>query len=86
MLKARVPLFLDPDHPAWFDMRMMHKDIRLAQALGESLDSPTPAAGLANRMLDRAQSLGYSDRDIAAFGEILARETFSETAPEAVAA
>ncbi|MGZ4311345.1 MAG: NAD(P)-dependent oxidoreductase [Solirubrobacteraceae bacterium] len=85
MLRARVPLFLDPDHPAWFDMRMMQKDIRLAQAVGESLGSPTPAAGLADRWLERARSLGYADRDIAAFGEILGRETREESAPEAVA-
>ncbi len=84
MLKARVPLFLDPDQPAWFDMRMMQKDIRLARALGESLGSPTPAAGLADRLLDRGRSLGYADRDIAAFGELLAQETSSKTAPEAV--
>ena len=30
MLKARVPLFLDPDQQAWFEIRLMHKDIRLA--------------------------------------------------------
>ncbi len=85
MLRARVPLFLNPDHPAWFDMRMMQKDIRLAQAVGESLGSPTPAAGLVGRLLDRARSLGYADRDIATFGEILAQDMSSETAPEAVA-
>jgi 3-hydroxyisobutyrate dehydrogenase-like beta-hydroxyacid dehydrogenase len=84
MLRARVPLFLDPDHPAWFDMRMMQKDIRLARALGESLGSATPAAGLADGLLDRARSLGYADRDIAAFGEVLTLQTSSETAPEAL--
>jgi 3-hydroxyisobutyrate dehydrogenase-like beta-hydroxyacid dehydrogenase len=66
-------------------MRMMEKDIRLAQAVGKSLGSPTPAAGLAERVLDRARALGYADRDIASFGEILAQETSSETAPEVVA-
>jgi 3-hydroxyisobutyrate dehydrogenase-like beta-hydroxyacid dehydrogenase len=85
MLRARVPLFLDPGHPAWFDMRMMQKDIRLAQGVGESVGSPTPAAGLAEQVLDRARSLGYADRDIATFGEVLAEETSSETVPEAVA-
>ena len=85
MLKARVPLFLDPDHPAWFDMRMMHKDIRLARSVAESLGSPTPTADVADRVLDRARSLGYADHDIATFREVLAQETPSETAPEAVA-
>ena len=77
MLKARVPLFLHPDEPAWFDMRMMQKDIRLARALGERLGSPTPAARLADGLLDRARSLGYADRDIAAFGELLAQDVRS---------
>jgi hypothetical protein len=35
-------------------------------------------------LLDRARSLGYADRDIAAFGEVLALQTSSETAPEAL--
>ena len=30
MLKARVPLVLDESDEAWFDVGMMHKDIRLA--------------------------------------------------------
>ncbi len=86
MLKARVPLFLHPDRPAWFDMRMMQKDIGLARALGERVGSPTPAAGLADGLLDQARSIGYADRDIAAFGEILALQGSSEPAPEAVPA
>jgi hypothetical protein len=53
----------------------MQKDIRLAQRVGESVGSPTPAAGLAEQVLDRARSLGYADRDIATFGEVLAEET-----------
>jgi 3-hydroxyisobutyrate dehydrogenase-like beta-hydroxyacid dehydrogenase len=85
MLRARVPLFLDPEHPAWFDMRMMQKDIRLAQAVAENVGSPTPTARLADQLLDRARSLGYADRDIATFGEVLAHETSTETAPEVLA-
>ena len=86
MLRARVPLFLNPDHPAWFDMRMMGKDIRLALAAGASVGAPTPAAGLADDWLNEARLLGYADRDIAAFGEVLAAEAASRVAPEVVAA
>jgi 3-hydroxyisobutyrate dehydrogenase-like beta-hydroxyacid dehydrogenase len=86
MLRARVPLFLDPDQPAWFDMAMMHKDIRLAQAAGEEVGSPTPTTSLAERLLERARSLGFADHDIAAFGELLAHDAARPAAPEPVAA
>jgi 3-hydroxyisobutyrate dehydrogenase-like beta-hydroxyacid dehydrogenase len=86
MLKARVPLFLDPNQPAWFDMAMMHKDIRLATAAGAQLGSPTPAAELADQLLERARLLGYSDRDIAAFGQLLAEDAPDETVSRPAAA
>ena len=30
MLKARVPMLLELPERAWFDVELMHKDIRLA--------------------------------------------------------
>ena len=71
MLKARVPLLLDlPDH-AWFTIRLMLKDIRLAlgeaQHLGVALPSATVGAGV----LEKAGELGYAERDIAALHEVL---------------
>jgi 3-hydroxyisobutyrate dehydrogenase-like beta-hydroxyacid dehydrogenase len=77
MLRARVPLVLDrPDEP-WFDIGLMHKDIRLALATARDLDVPLPSAGTANEMLAKARELGYRGRDIAALHEVLAR--LSET-------
>jgi 3-hydroxyisobutyrate dehydrogenase-like beta-hydroxyacid dehydrogenase len=72
MLRARVPLFLDPHHEAWFAIQMMHKDIRLAREAAEHLGLPTPSAALADDVLERAGQLGYEHRDIAAFREVLA--------------
>jgi 3-hydroxyisobutyrate dehydrogenase-like beta-hydroxyacid dehydrogenase len=74
MLKARVPLVLDKPNETWFDVELMHKDIRLARQAGDELDSPTPSAALADHILDRASQLGYEHRDIAAIHEVLAQD------------
>jgi 3-hydroxyisobutyrate dehydrogenase-like beta-hydroxyacid dehydrogenase len=73
MLQARAPIVLDLPDEAWFDMGLMHKDIRLALALAEDLDVHLPSATAADETLTRAEELGYGRRDIAAFYEILAR-------------
>jgi 3-hydroxyisobutyrate dehydrogenase-like beta-hydroxyacid dehydrogenase len=73
MLKARVPLVLDLPDDAWFDVSLMHKDIRLALAAARERGVPLPSAGVADDMLTRAAELGYEHRDIAALYEVLAR-------------
>jgi 3-hydroxyisobutyrate dehydrogenase-like beta-hydroxyacid dehydrogenase len=73
MLKARVPLVLDlPDEP-WFDVGLMHKDVRLALATAREAHVPLPTAGVAEELLARASGLGYEHRDIAAMFEVLGR-------------
>jgi 3-hydroxyisobutyrate dehydrogenase-like beta-hydroxyacid dehydrogenase len=74
MLKARAPLVLDLPDEAWFDIGMMHKDIRLALATARGLHVPLPSAGVASELLARAAELGYEHRDIAAVFEALARD------------
>jgi 3-hydroxyisobutyrate dehydrogenase-like beta-hydroxyacid dehydrogenase len=71
MLKARVPLVLDLPDEAWFDVQMMHKDVRLALATAREGGVPLPSAGLADELLARATELGYGDRDIAAMFGVL---------------
>jgi 3-hydroxyisobutyrate dehydrogenase-like beta-hydroxyacid dehydrogenase len=71
MLKLRVPLILNPPHDAWFDIGLMHKDIRLARQAGSDVNTPLPAAEVADRFLDRAEGLGYAHSDIAAMHEVL---------------
>jgi 3-hydroxyisobutyrate dehydrogenase-like beta-hydroxyacid dehydrogenase len=73
MLKARVPLVLDLPDQAWFDVGLMHKDIRLALATAREAGVPLPSAGVADEMLARATELGYERRDIAALFEVLRR-------------
>lgn len=80
MLQARVPLVLDLPQQSWFDMRLMHKDIRLALASARESGLPAPAASAADAMLSTAEELGYGHRDIAGLYEVLARYADGVTA------
>jgi 3-hydroxyisobutyrate dehydrogenase-like beta-hydroxyacid dehydrogenase len=73
MLKARVPLILDLPEEAWFDVDLMHKDIRLALATAGELHVPLPSARAADEVLTKASELGYAHRDLAALREVLAK-------------
>jgi 3-hydroxyisobutyrate dehydrogenase-like beta-hydroxyacid dehydrogenase len=71
MLRARASLILDPPKDAWFDLSLMHKDIRLALAAGRHLDIPLPTAERADQVLDQSEALGYKRSDLAALFEVL---------------
>jgi 3-hydroxyisobutyrate dehydrogenase-like beta-hydroxyacid dehydrogenase len=73
MLKARVPLLLDLPHDAWFTIRLMHKDIRLALDAGLRLAIALPSASAADDMLQWASDLGYAERDLASLHDVLAQ-------------
>jgi 3-hydroxyisobutyrate dehydrogenase-like beta-hydroxyacid dehydrogenase len=73
MLKARAPLVLDLPDEAWFDVSLMHKDIRLALDMGRELDLRLPSARAADEALAKAAKLGYEHRDIAALFQVLGR-------------
>jgi 3-hydroxyisobutyrate dehydrogenase-like beta-hydroxyacid dehydrogenase len=75
MLKARVPLVLDHPEETWFDVALMHKDIRLALAAAREHRVPLPSAEAAEKVLARATDLDYADRDIAAIYEVLGIDT-----------
>jgi 3-hydroxyisobutyrate dehydrogenase-like beta-hydroxyacid dehydrogenase len=72
MLKARVPLLLNLPEQAWFDVTMMHKDIRLALKTADQLATPLPSANVADEILTRADELGYAHRDLASLHQVLA--------------
>jgi 3-hydroxyisobutyrate dehydrogenase-like beta-hydroxyacid dehydrogenase len=80
MLQARAPLVLHPPEHAWFDMRLMHKDIRLALRAARDADVPLPSALAADRVLGVAETMGYGHRDIAELGRVLAATTQPEPA------
>jgi 3-hydroxyisobutyrate dehydrogenase-like beta-hydroxyacid dehydrogenase len=72
MLRARASLILDPPtDDAWFDLDFMHKDIELALDAARGLNIPLPSAESADEVLERAQSLGYGRRDLAALFKAL---------------
>jgi 3-hydroxyisobutyrate dehydrogenase-like beta-hydroxyacid dehydrogenase len=73
MLKARVPLILELPEDAWFDIGLMHKDIRLALEAASELNVSVPSARAADEVLARASELGYEHRDIAAIFEVLGK-------------
>jgi 3-hydroxyisobutyrate dehydrogenase-like beta-hydroxyacid dehydrogenase len=73
MLKARGPLILDLPEEAWFDVGLMHKDIRLALDMSADLGVRLPSAIAADAVLTQAERLGYAHRDIAALHELLGR-------------
>ena len=73
MLKARSPLILDLPDEAWFDVRLMQKDIVLALDTGRELRVPLPTAATADELLTVARALGYERRDLAALFEVLGR-------------
>ena len=73
MLKARVPMLLELPERAWFDVELMHKDIRLALQAASGVDVALPAAATVDRVLAEASALGYGERDIAALHEVLDR-------------
>jgi 3-hydroxyisobutyrate dehydrogenase-like beta-hydroxyacid dehydrogenase len=75
MLKAREPLVLDLPEDAWFDIELMHKDIRLALALAADLNVPLASADAADKALSRAEELGFGRRDLAALYQVLERVT-----------
>jgi 3-hydroxyisobutyrate dehydrogenase-like beta-hydroxyacid dehydrogenase len=71
MLKARAPLVLDLPEDAWFDIELMHKDIRLALDSAGDLGLALASAEVADKALSRAEELGYGRRDLAAvFGAL----------------
>ena len=71
MLKARAPLILDLPDEAWFDIRLMHKDLELALDAAHQLTIPLPTADRADEILTLAHQLGYNHRHIAALYQVL---------------
>jgi 3-hydroxyisobutyrate dehydrogenase-like beta-hydroxyacid dehydrogenase len=73
LLETRAPLVLDLPEHEWFDVRMLHKDIRLALAAASESKIPLPAASAADGVLGQAEALGFGHRDIASLLQVLAK-------------
>jgi 3-hydroxyisobutyrate dehydrogenase len=73
MVKYRGPFVLKMPDEAWFDCRMMQKDMNLALEMGRALEVPLPTTAITNQFLSAARGMGLEQRDFAAVFDVLAR-------------
>ena len=73
MLQARAPLLRELTDQAWFDVRLMQKDLRLALDSARNLGVPLPSTAVADELLSAATALGYEHRDIAVLFQVLSQ-------------
>src|SRR6202142_4709699 len=58
MIKYRGPFVLAMPEEAWFDVRMMQKDMMLPLDMGRALDIPLPTTAISNEFLTAARGMG----------------------------
>jgi 3-hydroxyisobutyrate dehydrogenase len=66
MVKGKGPMILKVEFPTSFPLKHMQKDMRLAVALGDSLNQPLHTAATANEIFKAACQEGLADADFAA--------------------
>jgi 3-hydroxyisobutyrate dehydrogenase-like beta-hydroxyacid dehydrogenase len=72
MVAYRGPFVLEQPDEAWFDCRMMQKDLNLALELGRELEVPLPTTAVTNEFLTAANAMGIGDKDFAVLFDVLA--------------
>ncbi len=72
MVVYRGPFVLEQPDEAWFECRMMQKDMNLALELGRELEVPLPTTAVTNELLTAANAMGIGDRDFAVLFDVLA--------------
>jgi 3-hydroxyisobutyrate dehydrogenase-like beta-hydroxyacid dehydrogenase len=73
MVQYRGPMVLGLPDEAWFDMKMMQKDMSLALEMGRRLAVPLPTTAVANEFLTAARGVGLEKKDFAAVFHLLAQ-------------
>jgi len=73
LIAGRLPMLLDLPPEAWFDVQLLHKDIRLALQQARQLHVALPSTTTADRVLGMATDMGFAHRDIAALHQVLAQ-------------
>jgi len=73
MVIYRGPMVLGLPDEAWFDMKMMQKDMSLALEMGRRLAVPLPTTAVANEFLTAARGSGLEKKDFAALFHLLAQ-------------
>jgi len=72
MVQYRGPMVLGLPEEAWFDMKMMQKDVTLALEMGRRLGVPLPTTALSNEFLTAGRATGLGEKDFAAIFHVLA--------------
>jgi len=73
MVQYRGPMVLGLPDEAWFDMKMMQKDMSLALEMGPRLAVPLPTTAVTNEFLTAARGAGLEKKDFAALFHLLAQ-------------
>jgi len=73
MVQYRGPMVINPPDEAWFDMRMMQKDVTLALEMGRRVGVPLPTTAVANEYLTAARAMGLTEKDFASIFQVLAQ-------------
>jgi 3-hydroxyisobutyrate dehydrogenase-like beta-hydroxyacid dehydrogenase len=72
-LAYRAPFVFQLPEEAWFDVRMMQKDLQLALETGRAVGVPMPTTSTVNQLLSACRGLGMEKEDFAAVYHTLAR-------------
>ncbi len=72
MIQYRGPFVLELPEEAWFNVKLMQKDMLLALELGRQLAVPLPTTAVANEFLTAARAMGYAEQDFAVMFDVLA--------------
>ncbi|HZD01876.1 MAG TPA: NAD(P)-dependent oxidoreductase [Actinomycetes bacterium] len=72
-LAYRAPFVFQLPEEAWFDVRMMQKDLQLALETGRAAGVPMPTTSTVNQLLSACRGLGMEKEDFAAIYYALAR-------------
>ncbi|GLI70686.1 hypothetical protein VaNZ11_015626 [Volvox africanus] len=69
MFALKGPAIMNRSYPPAFPLKHQQKDLRLALALGDSLNQSLPVAAAANEAYKNAKAKGHGDEDFAAVYE-----------------
>jgi 3-hydroxyisobutyrate dehydrogenase-like beta-hydroxyacid dehydrogenase len=73
LVQYRGPFVLGLPEEAWFNTKMMQKDLTLALETGRQLGVPLPTAAVTNELLTATRAAGLAEEDYAAMFQVLAR-------------
>ena len=73
VVQYRGPFVLGLPDEAWFNVKMMQKDMLLALEMGRRLEVPLPTGAVSNEILTAARAAGMAEQDFAAVFHTLAK-------------